>query len=242
MTTYLNHRRATCNFIELADVLVNYLTRKGVEFNNGMPRMPMEALVKSVPNGMTMIPSSKRSTSKTPEKTILCNYEVDDYLYCHARHIVKGIKKGDEALAKVIAPYRPFFAVAGFDLSISPGMDKREQNMLFLINWMLDATLAINGVPIILNLRVGNELQAERFAGFPKGLCYALGRLGEEKKALYLDEYLTRLRILFARPGKILVYGYRKSSSIPLFDEFGVEYECFEDYRHATFELKREGM
>lgn len=241
MEAYLKskQRRCTCNFIEWVDVLVRYLKRKGVRFENDMPVIPSEMLVKAVPDGVTMLPSSKRSTSKKPCGDILCNFEGDGYLYCHVRSIVNAIQRGDDAVAKVIAPYREFFAVAGFDLTITPGMDRCEQDMLFLLNWLLDATLAVNGVHIIPNFRIGNERQAERFAVFPKGLCYALGRIGEEKNAPHLDEYLTRLRVMFARPGKLLVYGYRKSSSIPLLEELGVAYECFEDYRHASYGLKK---
>ncbi len=242
MTKYLNNRRATCNFIEWADVLMCYLKRIGVKFKNDMPVIPTEMLVKSVPSGITMIPSSKRSTSKAPEKTILCNFEGDGYLYGHVRNLIMAIKKGNWAINKVLSPYKQFFAVTGFDLTITPGMDQCEQDMLFLLNWLLDAVLAVNGIRVIPNLRVGSAHQAERFAIFPKGICYALGRLGEEKKAPHLDEFLTRLHIIFSRPGKVLAYGYRKMPTIPLFEEFGVEYECFDDYRHASFGINKEVM
>ena len=72
--------RCTCNFIEWADVLVNYLLRKGVRFEQDMPVIPLEMLVKTIPDGVTMLPSSKRSSSKNPSHDILCNFECDGYL------------------------------------------------------------------------------------------------------------------------------------------------------------------
>lgn len=241
MEAYLKskHRRCACNLVEWGDTLVRYLKRHGVKFENAMPVIPLEMLVKAVPNEAKMLPSSKRSATKTPSKDILCNFEGDGYLYCHVRNIVKAVQKGYDAVERVISPYRKFFAVAGFDLTITPGMDQCEQDMIFLLNWLLDATLAINGVHIIPNFRVGNERQAEKLAIFPKGLCYAIGRIGEERNVPHLDEYLTRIRVMFARPGKFLVYGYRKSSPMPLLEELGVAYECFEDYRHASYGLKK---
>ncbi len=243
MNTYLMQDRPVCDFITWTGTLINYLKSKDVEFREDIPLIPEKMLVRpnSIPSSLTMLPSSKRSIAKEPSKCILCHFECDEILYRRVRSIVNAIRKGEAAVSIALAPYKKFFAVAGFDLTLTPGMDKCEQNMIFLLNRSLDTVFATNGIKIVPNFRIRHEAHAESLAMFPKGLCYAMGRMGEDPHASNLDELLTRFAILFARPGRILVYGYRKMPELPLFDEFGVPYDCFEDYRHASYERSKKG-
>lgn len=160
--------------------------------------------------------------------TVICFYSSDS-------EILPRINK----LWDEIDIYKQYLGVVIPDLSVTPDMDYEMQAFIMLVNQLFGAVLAVNGVKIIFNTRVGNAKTLGLLSNIPIGIMSSSGFLGccnarSEIEALqYIDKILSLL------PSKLLIYGKADPHVFTLMNTLGINFKRYVDF-HAI--CKRGGF
>lgn len=215
------------NLYFLSDYLYNYLIQHGIEFNQyGYPLIPEECIIREEPE--EMIPYEHRNACMNPAKTTICYFSNDETLYPRLNKLDADIK----ALSK-------YMGVCGFDLSPRREYDKSLQEFNLLLNRMIDAYRAVNGIKILPNFRTGNISTLNSLSAYPSKSFYVAGTLGCFRRQVVQGDILLRAKILYARPKKLFIYGKLRQVYRETLNEFGQDYRCFEDFRSASWPGKK---
>ena len=157
------------------------------------------------------------------------------------RNLVNAVIKGGEWLERVLGFYRQFYAVCGFDLSVCRNAPLEEQEMFLLLNQLLNAVLAVNGIPLVANFRMGSEETLQPMATtYPKDVAYAVGSLGCCDQFYTIGEVLLKSRLLAFWPRQLLIYGSFSPYYRRILDEENIPYRHFIDYRSRTYKKSKE--
>lgn len=196
------------------------------------PILPPSYYVSDVPDSVRMLPICKRSATKEPSNTILCSFEKDTLVYRHVRAIVRAIRCGRESsLESVLQSYQKFYAVAGFDLSVCINTNPKEQNLYALLNQLINAVLAVNGIKILANIRIGSLANLKSLVGYPRELCCCTGVIGCRQRAFTAEDILKlQARIYMLQPKLLLLYGSQDHNFSQALDELGQAYRFIQDY------------
>lgn len=242
MIDYLKKKRSVCDFMGWASILHQYLARKGVPFTDkGLPVIPAECFLDFLPNGYGMLPYDKGWSAKCKSRTVLCGFEDDRIIYAHVRNLVKAVVKGGDRLERALAFFRQFFAVCGFDLSVCRNMPLEEQEMFFLLNQLLNASLAVNGIRLVVNFRMGSEETLPLLATVcPQEVACAVGTLGCRCSNHIAGEVFLKVRLLALRPSQLLIYGPFTPRYRRILDEENVRFRHFVDYRTRAYAKGKE--
>lgn len=235
-------RQTECDIFHWTMIMQNYLNQKGVcVSNNGMPQIPEAHFLTDVPEDCDMFPITKRWFPPSKSNTILCSFEKDEYIYSHVRPIIAALEKGDEqALERVLSPYRQFLAVCGFDFSVCRNSSSEEQAMFLLLSQLVNAVFALNGIRLVANFRLGTLENLGIIQNFPRNVVYATGTLGCRDHYHSIGEVSLRARILILQPTMLLVYGPIQRRYSDILDDAGVVYKNFTDYRRRTHKVQME--
>ena len=235
-------RQAKCDVFRWTTVMQGYLCQKGISFaNNGMPQIPEACFLTDIPEDCDMLPITKRWFSPSKSKTILCGFEKDECIYSHVRPIIAALEKGDEqALERILSPYRQFLAVCGFDFSVCRNSSSEEQAMFLLLSQLVNAVFAVNGIRLVANFRLGTLENLEITRNFPRRVVYATGTLGCHDRYHSIGEVSLRARILILQPAMLLIYGPLQRRYSEILDDAGVVYKNFTDYRRRTHKVQKE--
>lgn len=127
-------------------------------------------------------------------RTVLCFYCADERIYPRWEHVLDEL---DE--------YRPFMGVAGSDVTVTSDMDIEWQRMIILINQMFDAVLAVNGIRLVQNLRIGLPATLSCLLNVPEGVMAASGTLGCRPTQPGDFSYAVKLHTI--HPRGVMLYG-----------------------------------
>lgn len=131
------------DIFDTAAKLIRIEKEKGIGFTpEGWPRFESWMFQKEIPE--SILPYSHRREALLKEKTSICFYEHDKYLY----PFVNMSKL--EALASELHKYNSFI---GFDLSVFYDMLYPLQKFYILMNLLVDIYLALSGNRLIPNCR-----------------------------------------------------------------------------------------
>ena len=215
------------NLFKLAEKLHQSLVDAGVEFtHDGYPIIPKEMILKNYPD--EMIPFEHRNSCKNPQATVLTHFSNDELLYRRLRHIDKDIEI-----------CKSYMGVAGFDLSPRLGWDIEQQRFNLLINQMVNAYRAINGVKILPNFRIGDITTISSLDSFPANGLYAVGTLGCSKAYASINSTYPKTKLLYKRPDGLLVYGNLMPQYKAILDDFGIPYRVYEDFKSTCYRKRR---
>ncbi len=156
------------DIFDTAAKLIRIEKEKGIGFTpEGWPRFESWMFQKEIPE--SILPYSHRREALLKEKTSICFYEHDKYLY----PFVNMSKL--EALASELHKYNSFI---GFDLSVFYDMLYPLQKFYILMNLLVDIYLALSGNRLIPNCRADQTGGQSYYAIFKDAPIVCIGTLG----------------------------------------------------------------
>lgn len=167
------------NLFKLIDDLIIYEKEHGVVFNkDGYPIFKTSDFLNEI--GDSIIPYTHRNDTTCKNKTIICFYEKDIFLY---RKL--SLKKLIE-ISNNLKNYKGF---VGFDLSIFRDFLYPFQEFYILANLVISVFFVINGNKMIPNLRADQTGGTSYFNLFNEAPIVCCGTLGcsKEKKRKILN-------------------------------------------------------
>ena len=210
----------------LIDDLTVYLCAKGIRFTeNGLPLFEKKMFLTEAPDLIVPIQQRKNWRIKNQKKTLLSFFCGDTYIY---RRLTKLIDEIDM--------YKEYMGVIGTDVTVTKDMDLEWQRAIILLNQLVIAVFAANGIKIVLNTRMGRAETKDMFRHIPKGIMIASGfRGGNRKYDKYDFEYISKV-ISFC-PSKLLIYGKCHKAILNQLKQFGIDYLMYKDFRELCREV-----
>lgn len=175
-----------------------------------------------------IIPFVHKNQCKDKSKTVVCFFEDDIELY---RRLNK--------LEEDIEILKEFQGVTGFDLSPRLGWDKDTQKFNILINLMVNAYRGLNGIKLLPNFRIGNESTLHSLSSYPPNSNYAVGSLGCSKNHIETNLFYLKMKLFYARPNKLFIYGNLRKEYEAYLKDYGIEFKLFTDFRTASYKKWR---
>ncbi len=202
--------------------LESFIKGKGVPFIDSFPVIPQEMLIREMPDEILPFPNHLKA--KNSVKALLCNFSNDEIIYGTLAHLDERIN-----IAK------NFMGICGFDFSAREGDKEVNQDFYLYLNKLLDAYFALNGIKILPNFRITGELSSLKvFHIYPPKTWYAVGTLGCANGRVAENEMLLRYKLIFARPGHLLIYGVLKEEYEKILESNETAYTVFEDYARRS--------
>lgn len=210
------------NLFEFAADLQNELKNSGIVFSDdGYPIFTEDMLLKEEPTYVLPIGQTYAAIDKS--KTLLVSFSNDANIY-----------KQWETLKADIPKYKEYLGVAGFDLSPRINWDINLQKFNILLNMMVNAYLAINGIKIMPNFRTGCLETMHVLNHYPQGSWYAVGALGCARGHVRLNEMYLRTKIILTDPNMLIYYGKLKPEYESILNEMGIPYKVFPDFQRVS--------
>ena len=202
----------------IADDYISYLKNKGVEFNeNGNPIFKKWMFLDEWPELVIPYDFRQNRLVVNPKKTLLCFYSPDVRIYPRLEKIL------NERYV-----YQNFLGAVATDVSVTSDMDKEWQDFIMLLNQLFMAVLAVNGIKIVANLRMGSDESLQNFEGIPSGVMWSAGFLGCKLDKPYDMNFIAS--VLRVRPSKFVIYGKNDVSATDKLRIMGINYRLFADY------------
>jgi len=208
------------NIYDIAVWLYYELIKNNIRFNkDGYPILKPEFILWQKPEYIR--PFNHRNSTPDKSKTALCYFMKDDHLYKRLANL-----KNDLPLLS------GYMGICGFDLSPRIEWDEDLQKFNILLSQMATIWLALQGIKIIPNFRLGNNSTFPAFNSYSNNIPFAVGALGCWKKNLSTEEKCYfKYKLLLKEPSFIYIYGKLEDELIEEIKESGIEYEIYPDFR-----------
>ena len=210
----------------LTDRLLEYLKdRKYVFTTEGFPLFTKEMFLTEIPDLIVPVQQRKNKRVKNRKRTVITFFCGDKLIY---RRLVNLFDEIDE--------YKEYMGVIGSDITVTKDMDLEWQRAIIMLNQLVMAVFAANGIKIILNTRMGLKETKDMFRYVPKGIMIASGFRGGDRKCLKNDfEYVSK--VLSFLPSKLLIYGRCDEVVQTQLNNLGIEYVLYKDFRELCREV-----
>ncbi|MCR4649081.1 MAG: DUF4417 domain-containing protein, partial [Lachnospiraceae bacterium] len=160
------------DFFNIIDKLTLYLKEKEFSFTEeGYPLFSKEMFLSEKPELIVPVYQRKNRRVTNKKKTLIAFYCGDEHIY---RRIVN--------LPEEIEEYLPYMGVIGCDVTVTKDMEIEWQRAIILLNLLVMAVFAANGIKVVLNTRMGSSETKDMFKFFPKGITIASGFRGGTRK------------------------------------------------------------
>ena len=134
---------------------------------------------------------------------------------------------------------KEYMGVAGFDLSPRFGWNLEQQKFNLLLNQLVNAYRAVNGIKILPNFRIGEPKTISSLDSYPSNTLFAAGTLGCSQGYLLINSTVLKAKLLYKRPSGILVYGMLRPEYRDILCQFGVPYRVYPDFKSACLQRKK---
>lgn len=206
-------------FILIVD-MKNYLDGK-IDFDvEGKPAFKKEFFLQDWPKAV--VPYDNRNGSKVIDKasTVLCFFEGDRRIYPRMKQIFKEIEI-----------YRQYMGVTFPDITITEDMDAEWQDVIIVLNQLFAAILAVNGIKIICNTRIGGDNTIKCMDNIPRGIMGISGFYGCNKSRNFLDALRYINKMIFWGLERVIIYGKEDKLINDLLQVNGIAYRYYPVYR-----------
>jgi len=202
-----------------ADYMYNYLRQHNFQFNEyGFPVFRPEMFIDEWPEMVIPYKNRKHYIVKNPKKTLLCFYSPDIYLYPRI-----------EKLEDDMEEYKRFMGCVFCDITVTWDLPQEMQEYLILVNHLHAAVLAVNGIKLAANLRIGNEETLKCLEGIPVNVMCASGFLGcKNLKGKYDFSFLNK--IMQVMPYKLILFGKKDRIVEEQLYKNGICFKRYGDY------------
>ena len=182
--------------IEWCDSKITALKQNKIEFKNGIPLVPEDMVYDGVPDFIETfqfrneIPVDKRKTS------LVAHFTGENRLWARLNKIEEdSIILGD------------YGGMVGMDVSPSINMLRPRQYHSMLINAIYNCLMALKGIKIATNARIGDIGTLNMISTFPKEKTLVFSNLGCRGKFIDYSMYIFERTIIDNCPVHICLYG-----------------------------------
>lgn len=210
------------DLIKTTDQYITYLKDHNFKFDEiGFPIFTKDMFLMEEPK--LIVPYSNRNDKrvKNKKKTLLCTFAPDQRIYPRIKNIFKEIDI-----------YKQYLGVATADITVTDDMEKEWQELIILLNQLYGAILAVNGIKIVLNTRIGSLINIRLYKYLPKNIICISSFLGCKKENKYDYSYLSK--ILNFLPSKLLIYGKEDKNVNAMLDNMGINYKYYNDFHKLS--------
>lgn len=117
--------------------------------------------------------------------------------------------------------------VTGSDATVTADMDVEWQQAIILLNQLFDAVLAVNGIKLVQNLRIGMPSTLSCLLSVPEGVMAASGTLGCDPTEEADISYSVKIHTL--KPSGVMLYGRHDPIMEQQLQKSGIPYRRYED-------------
>jgi hypothetical protein len=206
------------DLMNIVDKYITYLKENNFQFDDdGFPIFKKEMFLEEEPE--LIVPYSNRNDKRVRDKkkVVLCTFTPDEKIYTRFQNLFLEIDI-----------YKEYLGVVTADVTVTEDMDIEWQELIVLLNQLYGAVLAINGVKLILNTRLGSIKNIKLFMNYPRNIMCVSSFLGCKKDNKYDYSYLSK--ILNLRPSKLLIYGKEDKLVNLKLDTMGIDYRYYIDF------------
>jgi len=179
------------------------------------------------PELIVPVNQKKNQRIKNPKKTVICFFCKDSLIYPRYDKIFEEIDM-----------YKEYMAVIEPDITVTADMDIEWQNTIMLLNQLFMAVLAVNGIKVILNTRMGVETTIKAFENIPKYVMVASSFLGCDRKYIP-DDYTYVTKIMTLLPSRLILYGACNDKLQEKIEDMGI---CCRKYMSFRILCKKEKL
>lgn len=114
---------------------------------------------------------------------------------------------------------------------MSPNIFWPAEQQLFniLLSQLYTAYLAVNGIKIIPNWRIGDLSTLKVLNSYPRDIQYVVGTLGSIRNNKTLGLEYLRAKVIVSSPSRLLIYGKIASEYVQELHELGIPYIQYDD-------------
>ncbi|MCF0128750.1 MAG: DUF4417 domain-containing protein [Pseudobutyrivibrio sp.] len=209
----------------IIDEYTLYLEDREFQFSaEGLPIFTKEMFLHDTPELLVPVQHRKNRRVKNPDKTVLVFFCDDTLIY----------RRLDKLLDE-IDMYKDYMGIVQADVTVTADMDIEWQRAIMLLNQLVMAMFAVNGIKVVLNSRRGCKETMDMFRYMPKGICIASGYRGASQSSKMDFSYLAKM--LWFMPEKIYIYGAVDDSLCEQMLNMGLDYIIYPDFRSYCNEV-----
>ncbi len=210
------------NLIQLAENLYQYLIDNGIRFtDDGYPILTDEMILKEMPK--QVIPFGQTYACKDKGTALLVSFCKDEIIYRKLLTLEKDVPK-----------YKQYLGFGGFDLSPRINWNINLQKFNILLNCMANTYLALHGVKILPNFRIGCLETINVLNIYPKNCWYSMGTLGCARGHVKINKLFLQTKLIVTNPDMLLIYGNLKPQYKEILDCYGIPYKVFYDFQYVS--------
>lgn len=210
--------------------LYRELRKHGIRFSkSGFPHFKKSFFVKKKPD--EILPFRNRLQCKNKSTTALSTFCDDKFIYTR-------LKK----LKEDLPTYKEYYAVVVFDLSPRAEWKNEQQRFNICLNQIAAIYLALNGVKLIGNFRIGDNSTYDALYSYPADTPFCIGTLGCTKQFDQSDIYIFEQKLLVNTPRECWLYGNEDKQITNVLKDYSIKYEAFCDFRTLSYARTREAV
>ena len=218
------------NLVQIADDFYHKLKKSGIYFSeNGFPLFTKEMLLDKTPSDI--VPYKNMNSLKEKNTVVVCFFQEDERLYSRLCSVDRDIPK-----------FREFMGVCGLDLSPNIFWPIEQQLFNILLGQLYSAYLAINGIKIVPNWRIGDLSTLKALKSYPQDSQFVVGTLGSIRKDKSLGTLYMKAKIYVSNPSRLLIYGKLASEYSVELDEMGIQHIQYNDIMTKRDSLRRRSV
>ena len=220
--------RPKINLFAIYAELYRELKKHRIRFSkSGFPYFKKSFFVNQKPD--EILPFRNRLQCKDKSTTALSTFCDDEFIY-------PRLKKLNEDLPI----YKEYYAVVVFDLSPRAEWKTEQQRFNICLNQMAAIYLALNGVKLIGNFRIGDYTTYDALYSYPADTPFCIGTLGCTKQSAQSDIYVFEQKLLVNTPRECWLYGNEDKQITSVLKDYSIKYEAFRDFRTQSYARTQE--
>ena len=182
--------------INWCDEKITELKDKGIKFKDGIPIVPIEMRYDGIPKMIETYQFRNEIPLNDRKESLISFYSFEDRLWNRLLTI-------DEDCIE----FHKFGGITGMDISPSVNMLRPRQMHSILINNIYDCLVAVRGVKVAINARIGDLKTNTLMSIYPKGVTIVFGNVG--CKGIFAEYSIVQFNdwIDTTLPSNICIYG-----------------------------------
>lgn len=215
----------TINLLLWCDEKITYLKDHGIQFESGVAVLPKSCIYEKIPVMVSTYKYRNDIPDELKEDSLLTYFMPESSLWSR-------LKKIDEEISEL----KKYGGVSGFDLSPSIGMLRPRQKLSILINSLYNCYLAVQGIKVLPNDRLGDLGTMSMSVSVPQNSNFISSRLGCIRYGFKAyGDYQLGLFLENHKPNILFVYGGMKSGEGKnLIDRYGFKIITYPDRRNRV--------
>jgi hypothetical protein len=195
--------------INWCDINITKLKKSNkIDFIKGIPHIPKDMYYDNIPKRIETYTFRNEIPIEERSESLISFYSMDNFLFPRLNSIDREIKI-----------FKEYAGIVGMDISICVTMLKPRQLHSILINTIYNCLIALKGIKIAINARIGDMTTYYLINQYPKDKTLVIGSLGckgifKEYGMIQLEQWLK------LEPKNICIYGTICKSDMKRYSKF----------------------